>query len=134
MRKTLMTKADTKLLIAIILLSIVAYAIIRYSSVPFTVEGRVIIKTGGEVVQELPLSADTSAQRISIQGRTDPAVIEIEKGRVRVVEAFCPDQVCVKQGWIDTPGASIVCVPNELVIYLSVGTDDGSAAVDAITR
>lgn len=134
MRNKLMTKADTKLLIAVILLSIVAYAIIQYSSAPFTAGGRVIIKAGGEVVQEIPLSVDTSAQRISIQGKTDSAIIEIEKGRVRVVEAFCPDQICVKQGWIGTPGASIVCVPNELVIYLPAGSDDGAAAVDAITR
>jgi hypothetical protein len=134
MRKKLMTKADTKLLIAVILLSLVAYAIIHYSSLSHPAEGRVLIKAGGEVVQELLLSADTPAQRISIQGKTAPAIIEIEKGRVRVVEASCPDQICVKQGWIDTPGASIVCVPNELVIYLPAGTDDGTAAVDAITR
>ena len=116
MRKTLMTKADTKLLIAIILLSIVAYAIIRYSSVPFTVEGRVIIKTGGEVVQELPLSADTSAQRISIQGRTDPAVIEIEKGG-SCGRNFCPIRCVLNKAGIDTPGINI-CIPNKLVIIV----------------
>jgi len=129
-----MTKADTKLLIAVILLSLVAYAAIHYSSLSFPAEGRVLIKAGGEVVQELLLSADRPAQRISVQGKTAPAIIEIEQGRVRVAEAFCPDQICVKQGWIDTPGSSIVCVPNELVIYLPAGTDDGATAVDAITR
>lgn len=133
MRKRLMTKADTNLLIALILISISAYVMIQYMAAPLTAEGQVIIKAGGQVVQEIALSADTPDQRINIHGKTDNAVIEIKEGRVRMVEANCPDQVCAKQGWIDRPGQSIVCVPNELVIYLQ-GASDEKTAVDAITR
>lgn len=133
MRKRLMTKADTNLLIALILLSFIAYALIQYMTVPFTAEGQVIIKADGKVVQEIALSADTPAQRINIPGKRDNAVLEIKEGRVRMLEADCPDQVCVKQGWIDRAGQSIVCVPNEIAVYLQ-GSADEPAEVDAITR
>ncbi|KNF09465.1 protein of unknown function DUF1312 [Gottschalkia purinilytica] len=44
--------------------------------------------------------------------------LEINKGKVRVVEANCPDQLDVKQGYITRPGEMIVCLPNRLVIEI----------------
>jgi hypothetical protein len=45
-------------------------------------------------------------------------VIEIRTGMIRVLEANCPEQVDVRQGWISRPSESIVCVPHRLVITL----------------
>ncbi|MGE5653556.1 MAG: NusG domain II-containing protein, partial [Bacillota bacterium] len=58
--------------------------------------------------------------------------IEIEKSRVRVREANCPEQVDVKQGWLTRPGQSAVCLPHRLVLKLvSSGAPD---EVDEIVR
>lgn len=45
-------------------------------------------------------------------------VVEVRKGMIRVVEANCPEQVDVRQGWISRPSQSIVCVPHRFVITI----------------
>ena len=44
--------------------------------------------------------------------------IEIKGGAIRVAESSCPKGVCKQAGWIRTPGRSIVCVPNKVLIEL----------------
>jgi hypothetical protein len=55
--------------------------------------------------------------------------VEVDGGKIRMLKANCPEQICVKQGWIKDPGASIVCLPGEIIIHI-----DGPADVDAVTR
>ena len=50
---------------------------------------------------------------------------------MRVIEADCPDQLDVKQGYISKVGEVIVCLPNRLVIEIK-GVDEGD--VDYISR
>lgn len=52
-----------------------------------------------------------------------------EKGRIRVSEADCPDQICVHQGWISDGAVPIVCLPHRLMIEIvGAGGDlDGGA-------
>ena len=44
--------------------------------------------------------------------------IEIKGGAIRVAESDCPLKICKQAGWVRTPGRSIVCVPNKVVIEL----------------
>lgn len=60
-----------------------------------------------------------------------PLKIEIKNGRVRVIEAHCPNKICEGMGWIDKAGDSIVCVPNRLVIKLIGG---GEGEIDGISQ
>lgn len=130
MRKRWLTKADTRLLIAVILLSLVAYVMIKISAGYASAEKQAVVEVSGKIVRQFDVAEDT-AMRMTIWGKTRPTTIEVQKGRMRVLEAFCPDQLCVKQGWISGPGQSIVCVPNELVIYFQDNDDSG---LDGITR
>ncbi|HAA85764.1 MAG TPA: hypothetical protein DCE14_05345 [Kosmotogaceae bacterium] len=60
----------------------------------------------------------------------DALVLQVEKGAVRVVEANCPDQICVKTGWTSSPGIPIVCIPNRIMIVIPRKNDQ---AIDVIT-
>ena len=53
--------------------------------------------------------------------------IEIRDHRIHVLEADCPDQVCVDMGWLDS-AAPIVCLPHHLVIQFT----EGSGSLDAV--
>lgn len=65
---------------------------------------------------------------IDTDGRTN--VIEVERGRIRMMEASCPDKTCVRQGWASNGLTPIVCLPNRLVITLESSNDsDIDAAV-----
>ena len=56
-----------------------------------------------------------------INGGTN--TIEIKDGRVRMIEAFCPNHLCIRQGWIIFEGQSIVCLPNKVSVTVR-GTGD----------
>jgi hypothetical protein len=58
-------------------------------------------------------------QTIVIGDRARPHMkIEVHNGAVRVAESDCPKGVCKHVGWVRTPGRSIVCVPNRVLIEL----------------
>ena len=45
--------------------------------------------------------------------------IEIKDNTVRMVQADCPDHLCVKQGKIKSEGEMIVCLPNKVTVRIS---------------
>ncbi len=53
---------------------------------------------------------------IEHEGRKN--TIQIKNKKIRILEADCPDQTCVKMGWLDSV-IPIVCLPNKLVIEFS---------------
>ncbi len=44
--------------------------------------------------------------------------ILVEPGRIRVLEADCPDLLCEKQGWLPGGAGPIVCLPHKLIIRM----------------
>ena len=44
--------------------------------------------------------------------------IEIKNGAIRVAESDCPKGICKQAGWVRTPGRTIMCVPNRVLIQL----------------
>ena len=44
--------------------------------------------------------------------------VEVEPGRIRVVEADCPDGICISQGWLSDQTVPIVCLPHRLIIKI----------------
>lgn len=43
-------------------------------------------------------------------------IVEVNNKKIRVKDANCKDQVCVKQGWKSRPGQTIVCLPHKFLI------------------
>ena len=48
-----------------------------------------------------------------------------------MIEASCPDQVCVRQRAVQYAGESIVCLPNKLIVAIEGGEPNG---VDAAAK
>lgn len=65
----------------------------------------------------------------------DTNVCEIRNGKVRMIEATCPDQYCIHQKAVDDHGGSIICLPNKVVIEGEnvAGSDDNTPQIDAVT-
>ena len=90
--------------------------------------GTVRVQMDGETVMELPLDKDAGVE-LGEGGHTNTLVIE--NGTARVVEASCPDQVCVRQGAVQYSGESIVCLPHKLIVTIEDGQVND---VDAATK
>jgi hypothetical protein len=82
---------------------------------------------GARLVEAHPLNRDGEL-RITDNGAR--VIVEFRSGRVRVAESSCPNQVCVRMGWISRPGQTIVCVPNRVMVAIR----GGNAGYDAETR
>ena len=49
--------------------------------------------------------------------------VQIKNYEVYMIEATCPDKLCIKQGHIEKKGATIVCLPHHLVIEIKEGNE-----------
>lgn len=90
--------------------------------------GSITITVNGEKYGTYSLAKD---QVISID---DTNVCEIKNGQVKMIEADCPDHLCMKQRAIDSTGGTIVCLPNKVVIEGEKGnsSDDSSSEFDTV--
>ena len=123
----MITRADR---ILIGLLVIAALAGIIYPAYLLRVEGgvaQVIISVDGKVIRSVKL--DGHHEIIRVEGADGYDVVEIRDNKVRIVEADCPDKLCLKQGWIAWAPQQIVCLPNRVVVKI---VNDRKANIDAI--
>lgn len=127
-----MTRADKFLIAAILLCSLIGLVKIYrnfFSPLDQLFPAQAMITMQGEVLDAIDLDPAADKKIIHVTGRLGAATVEVSNGKIRMLEANCPEQICVKQGWIEEPGASIVCLPGEIIIHI-----DGKATVDAVTR
>ena len=86
------------------------------------------VLSDGEAVYAGDLSlAEDAVFDVSYQGHVN--TVEIKDHRIHVLSADCPDQTCVKMGFLKSSAMPIVCLPHKLVIEFADGGD-----VDAVTR
>ena len=91
--------------------------------------GTVRVQVDGCTELELPLGED--ARILLGEGGEFTNLLVIENGAARIVEANCPDQICVNHGAIRYEGESIVCLPHRLVVRVEGG---GENPVDGTAR
>jgi len=78
-----------------------------------------VVKQDGKVIKTIDLDASKAKQQINIPYKSDNFnLIEVDSGKIRFLDADCPDKICVKNGWISEPGESIVCLPHKTIINI----------------
>jgi hypothetical protein len=76
---------------------------------------KAIIRSGGKIFQEVPLSRD---QLIKVPGRLGFSVISIKQRKARIASDPSPRQYCVRQGWLQQAGEIALCLPNQVSVEL----------------
>ena len=56
-------------------------------------------------------------------------ILKIEDGIADMIEADCPDKLCVKQKAVSKNGESIICLPNEVIVEVESNEDSEYDAV-----
>ena len=78
------------------------------------------IAKNGQVVLAMDLSVDGYFVLESL-----PAVrFEVRDGHAAFAESDCPDQICVRTGFLNRPGQMAVCLPNRVSLTVA-GDGDG---------
>lgn len=87
------------------------------------------ITIDGEQIREIDLRQVWLPYTFTVEGPGGFSnTIRVEHGRICVESAGCPDQICVKQGYISDDLIPIVCLPNRLMIEI---TGEGGTGLDA---
>ncbi len=120
-------KAKTILLLLLAAAALSAvYVLVRNGSTPSPVAR---ITRDGVLVEEINLNQVTKPYSFTLEDESGTNTVQVERGRIRVSGANCPDQICVGQGWISNAGLPIVCLPHRLMIEITGGGGelDGAA-------
>lgn len=102
----------------------------RFSSDGTTAE----IVQNGNVIKTIKIDNITEPQEFTIEspgGGTN--TIHVENGAISIIDADCPDKLCVKTGKITNETYPIVCLPHKLVVRITKTSDDNSPHIDAIS-
>jgi len=125
----ILTFYDKILIIFVIVLALVLLVIPFYYFGSPSESGELILKVqqGDELIKTVAV-ADSYQEAIifEVEGPIGTHIIEVNQGRVRVMEAPAADplKICEKTGWIDREGPIIVCVPNSLSLWLESTNSD----------
>ena len=126
--KIVKNEKSAALLISTVLVIVTATCLLYLFLIPRTYGDCVAeIYQDGRLLQSIPLGQVQTSYTIEING-VDGCTnrIEVLPGGIGVVWADCPDQLCVRQGLIETPVIPIVCLPNKLVIRLRTEKETGA--------
>lgn len=72
----------------------------------------------GDFYKSIPLSEHSGEEVIKIKKDNHFNKIMIRDSKVLMIDADCPDSLCVNQGKISEVGQSIVCLPNKVMIEI----------------
>lgn len=91
---------------------------------PQYAESCLVQSNAGVIVVSLP--RDTM---LVVAGPVGKTLVEIKGRRVRVTSSDCRNKLCIRMGFIERAGQTVVCVPNRVVLWLK-----GKGGFDGVTR
>ncbi len=137
-KQRILTAVFTALIAALFLLSltvIVLKTVAGRSGVTDPADGRIAyIYSDGKQVMRIDLTASEDRTFVITGKNGGTNMICISDHDICVLEASCPDRICVHQGFSHVHGLPIVCLPNRLVITVT-GSATGKEGddYDAVT-
>lgn len=124
----MISKGDKILVIVVLVCTVLFFGVKYLVDMNNQAEQKILnVSLDGKVIREINLSKVKEKSIIQIKGNLI-SKIEIDNGRVRFVNAICPDKICEKTGWLEKPGQIAVCLPNKVIIKI-VGEDENLDAV-----
>lgn len=109
-----MKKGDWILSFVILGIAVLGFGL--YSIIGLQKAGSAEVFIDGRQAGSYPLSRDCE---IGLNGGTN--ILVIKDRTAKIVEADCPDQVCVRHKAISKKGESIICLPNKIVVSIDEG-------------
>lgn len=101
--------------------------------------GIAMIYQDGTLLETINLNSVAKGYTLRVDGDNGAYnIIDIQPGKIGIIEASCPDQICVHTGYISGSVTPITCLPNHLIIKIQ-GSHGGNATLtneipDGISR
>lgn len=101
-----------------VIIGIIAVVALSFLIRPQTSAHYVVITRNKKEYGKYDLRVD---QKIKID---DENTLQIKNNEVKMIQATCPDRLCIKQGAISKKGQSIICLPHKLIVEVVSGDED----------
>lgn len=122
------TRAD-RLLIALLAVASVLALVVMFGVGQSEAQAvDVSIQVDGKEIERYSL-AELEGQTKTYQTVYGKNVLRVEQGRAYILEADCPDKLCIMEGKIQHPGQILVCLPNRFLVEL-IGHEQSEDDVD----
>lgn len=82
------------------------------------------ITVSGKLYKTVPLSENKGEKTIEIKTKEGTNIIKIKDNKIGIIEADCPDKVCMNPDYIEKPGQSLVCLPHKVMIQIKGTSED----------
>lgn len=90
----------------------------------------IVITVDGRIYGSYSLAEEQTIEVTDAEGKVTN-IVRIEEGRAGMIEASCPDLLCVHQRKIDCDKQTIVCLPNRVVVTVCA---EEEAEIDAVAN
>lgn len=90
------------------------------------------ITVDGELYQMVELTEE--AQEIRIESKHGLNILKIFNHGAIMVEADCPDKLCMTFGFVNKVGQSIVCLPHRVLVEIVGEMGESGDGVDAVVQ
>lgn len=121
-----MKKGDFLILIILVLVAAAAYFAVEAATAGGSNLQAVVLADGAEVLR---VDLSTKEFTKTIQRASGNVTVKIGNGSASVIQADCPDKLCVATGVLTKAGDAAVCLPNRIVLQIE-GTDE----IDSISH
>lgn len=85
-----------------------------------------VIEVSGSEVMRVDL--DSPARTFTIP-EADGVTFELSDGAIAVTESDCHDKTCVRCGYIDSEGSTIICLPKKLCVRIEGGESSADIVI-----
>lgn len=113
-----MKRLDIIIIVLVVITSIASLGILKMTSNEKYEEKYAEISVDGELIKTILFDDTTITDPFTVKTESGANVIEIVNGNVTIIEADCPDELCVKDGPISEPGELLVCLPHKVVVEI----------------
>ena len=118
-----MKKSDIILIGLLLLLSLASFGAVTLYSKLSTREPEAVVFLKGKEKGRYSLSDNITLEIPQEDGTYN--ILKIQDGKADMIEASCPDKVCVRQHQVSGQGESLVCLPNQVVVEIQNGPEEG---------
>lgn len=105
-------------------LPVLIYSYHQAGKVTASSQNVAVISVNGREIDRINLSEHKGTEVLDIpEIDCNPETVEVKDQQIRIKNSTCPEQICVRTGYISKHSQTIICLPHKVII--EVQTVDG---------
>lgn len=116
-----------------IALSVVSILFIQDKIAADSYEGKIYARITIDREHYKTIELTEQEQMIELQTKRGSNVLRIADGGIQMIDADCPDDLCMLMGYKNKIGETIVCLPNRVLVEI-IGEHGEEAEIDALAN